>query len=93
MRTLYRNGRVWTGGPGWADAFAVEDGRFVFAGSAADAPESDETVDLEGRFVCPGFNDSHMHLLNFGQSLTMAELAAHTRHQYLHTRVLSFIML
>ena len=78
MRTLYRNGRVWTGALPLTDAFAVEDGRFVFAGSETDAPVCDETVDLNGRFVCPGFNDSHMHLLNFGQSLTMAELAAHT---------------
>ena len=78
MRTLYRNGNVYTGTLPLADTFAVEDGRFVFAGAGADAPDCDETVDLGGAFVCAGFNDSHMHLLNFGQSLTMAELASHT---------------
>ena len=78
MRTLYRNGKVYTGALPLVSAFAVEDGRFVFAGEEADVPACGETVDLEGRFVCAGFNDSHMHLLNFGQSLTMAQLAAHT---------------
>ena len=80
MSTLYRNGKVYTGALPLVSAFAVEDGRFIFTGSDAqgEALNCDETVDLEGRFVCAGFNDSHMHLLNFGQSLTMAELASHT---------------
>ena len=78
MRTLYRNGKVYTGAMPLVSAFAVEDGRFVFAGEEADAPLCEETLDLAGLFGCAGFNDSHMHLLNFGQSLTMAELAAHT---------------
>ena len=63
-------------------AFAVEDGKFLFAGDCeaakALAAEGDELVDLEGKFVCSGFNDSHMHLLNYGSSLLAAQLAAHT---------------
>ena len=80
MRTLYCNGRVYTGTLPLVSAFAVEDGRFVFAGSDAEGEALgwDERVDLGGRFVCAGFNDSHMHLLNYGQSLSMAELASHT---------------
>ena len=80
MKTLYYNGRVYTGALPLVTAFAVEDGRFVFAGSDAEgmALGCEESVDLNGNFVCAGFNDSHMHLLNYGQSLTMAELAAHT---------------
>ena len=37
-----------------------------------------ERSDLKGSFVCAGFNDSHMHLLNYGQSLTIARLDQHT---------------
>ena len=33
-------------------------------------------TNLEGRFVCSGFNDSHMHLLGYGNSLCSARLAA-----------------
>lgn len=31
-------------------------------------------IDLKGSLVIPGFNDSHMHLLNFGYTLTKADL-------------------
>ena len=78
--TLYKNVNVYTGTGRAAEAFAVEDGRFVFVGSAAEADNlaADETVDLNGAFVCAGFNDSHMHLLNYGQALFAAQLQDHT---------------
>lgn len=73
---IFHNAVVYTGS-GFAEAFAAEDGRFVFVGSDSDAPEGDR-IDLNGAFVCAGFNDSHMHLLNYGQALRMAPLASHT---------------
>jgi len=80
MKTLYKNAVIYTGTGSPAEAFAVEDGRFVFVGSNAQADyvDADETVDLKGSFVCAGFNDSHMHLLNFGQALYSAPLQEHT---------------
>ena len=82
MRTIFHNAQVYTGELPFCQAFAVEDGRFVQVGSDPDllrsAAEGDALVDLGGRFVCAGFNDSHMHLLNFGQSLRAARLAPHT---------------
>ena len=82
MRTIYHHGLVYTGELPLCRAFAVEDGRFVRVGTdeelLAMAGEGDALVDLGGRFVCAGFNDSHMHLLNFGQSLHAAQLAPHT---------------
>ena len=83
-KSVYYNGKVYTGALPLEEAFAVEDGRFVFAGSSEEAlklaEQSDETelVDLNGRFVCSGFNDSHMHLLSFGNMLRTAQLAART---------------
>ena len=80
MKTIYRNGRVYAGNGNFITAFAVEDGMFCFAGEDGQvqaAPE-DTIVDLGGKFVCAGFNDSHMHLLNFGQSLNNARLDQHT---------------
>ena len=60
----------------------VERDRFVFAGSSEEAlrwaDEGDQRVDLAGNFVCAGFNDSHMHLLNYGHVLGIAPLYAHT---------------
>ena len=73
---IFHNAVVYTGDR-FTDAFAVEDGRFAAIGAEALALEG-ERIDLGGAFVCAGFNDSHMHLLNFGQALHMAPLAAHT---------------
>lgn len=82
MKTIYFNGAVYTGELPLVSAFAVEDGRFVFAGNdeaaKALAADGDELVDLAGKFVCSGFIDSHMHLLNYGTSLMSAKLAEHT---------------
>lgn len=73
---VFHNAVVYTG-TGFAQAFAVENGRFVWVGSGEDLPQG-ERIDLNGAFVCAGFNDSHMHLLNYGQALRMAPLASHT---------------
>ena len=82
MKIIYFNGKVYTGELPLAEAFAVEDGRFTAVGTNAEmlalADSSCETIDLLGRFVCAGFNDSHMHLLNYGQSLLSAKLYEHT---------------
>ncbi len=65
-----------------AEAFGVKDGMFFFAGTNEEAFDlkraGDRMVDLEGSFVCSGFNDSHMHLLSYGSSLRIAQLAGRT---------------
>ena len=77
-RTTYINGRIYTG-EGFAECFITENGVFIYAGNESGLPENrGETVDLGGRFVCAGFNDSHMHLLNLGGTLSIANLSAHT---------------
>ena len=82
MRTIYRNGIVYTGELPFVEAFAVENGVFSFAGTNAEADAlaaaEDTVVDLEGSFVCASFNDSHMHLLSYGRSLSIAKLYEHT---------------
>ena len=82
MKTIYYNGAVYTGTLPLAEAFAVENGRFLFAGTSeaakALAADNDRLIDLGGRFVCSGFNDSHMHLLNYGNALHSALLSEHT---------------
>lgn len=60
----------------------MENGRFRDVGTSADVletvSEGDETADLDGKFVCAGFNDSHMHLLNYGYALNSVMLGGHT---------------
>ena len=82
MKKIFVNGQVYTGEPALASAFAIEDGLFTFVGdedaALALAKPGDEIIDLAGRFVCPGFNDSHMHLLSCGLALRRAKLNEHT---------------
>ncbi|MBQ6076140.1 MAG: amidohydrolase [Lachnospiraceae bacterium] len=82
MRSVFYNGRVWTGDHTFQQAFLIEDGLFRAVGSDREilalADASVPRTDLAGRFVCPGFNDSHMHLLGYGHALQGARLAEHT---------------
>ena len=85
MITVWTNGTIYTGHGHFAQAFAIKDDQFYAVGSLEQVQEicraSGEpifTYDLDGRFVCPGFNDSHMHLLSLGRSLVEVHLGAHT---------------
>ena len=80
MRTLFFNACVYTGDLPLQQAFLVEDDMFCAVGTNEElqAMAADCVMDLQGAFVCAGFNDSHMHLLNYGQTLSVAPLASHT---------------
>lgn len=53
-----------------ASAVAIKDGRFVAVGSDTEAmafrTDATRLVDLRGRTVIPGLNDSHLHLIRGG---------------------------
>lgn len=53
-----------------AQAVAIKDGKFVAVGSDAEAMafrnDATQLVDLQGRTVIPGLNDSHLHLIRGG---------------------------
>ena len=50
-----------------AEAIAVKDGRILAVGASKnlenDYPNPKQKIDLKGKFLCPGFNDAHTHLL------------------------------
>ena len=89
MSTLYRNGRVFTADPEspWADAFAVDAETISFVGSDTDAPPTDDTVDLGGRLVLPGFTDAHTHLLMMGAALGQVHLTDARRVDEIQSRL------
>ena len=78
MKTIYHGGQVFTGALPLQEAFIVEGGRFLASGTDEEIlallEDGDVLVPLEGRFVCPGFNDSHMHLVNYGNLMNMCDL-------------------
>lgn len=58
-------------------AVAISDGKFIGVGTTAEIRrefEADETIDAEGRVVCPGFVDPHTHIVYAGDRLNEFEL-------------------
>lgn len=80
MRKHFINGNIMTMVEGKrAEAFTVEGDRFLKVGTTneilKDRQGNDEIVDLNGQWVLPGFNDSHMHLINYGLSKRKVDLS------------------
>ena len=59
-----------------AECVVIEGDRIaaVYPPNTSGTVAADETLDLEGRFVLPGFVDSHVHLLWFGAGLSSVAL-------------------
>lgn len=61
-----------------AEAVAIQGGKIAAVGSNDEIlklkADGTKIIDLEGKLVLPGFNDSHMHLYSFGESLRMVDL-------------------
>lgn len=77
---LFTNARIYTVEPAqpWADAVAVDDGRIVAVGSAADLArykgQGTRVVDLGGRLVLPAFGDAHVHPVFGGLAFSRCSL-------------------
>jgi len=60
-----------------AEAIAIQNGKILAVGKSQEIKEkysSKEIIDLQGKFMCPGFNDAHTHLLVVGASLVDVQL-------------------
>lgn len=77
---IVHNGRVYTVDPAqpWAEAIAICGERIVAVGKSVDvlssARPSARRMDLQGRLVVPGFNDSHVHLIDGATELVEVNL-------------------
>jgi len=62
----------------WAEAVAIQDEKIIAVGSNGDvrglAGSNARTIDLDGAFALPGFNDAHVHIDATGALLTGANL-------------------
>ncbi len=71
---ILKNGKFFTGA-GFAQAVAIADGRFVAVGEEAAVMRLRRThtkvIDVAGRTVIPGLNDSHLHLIRGGLSYNL----------------------
>ena len=78
-RTLFTNAKVYVEKGVYAEALYQEDGYIKAVGNLeevkAAAAEDAELIDCGGMPVIPGFNDSHMHLVNLGKQMMVPNLA------------------
>jgi predicted amidohydrolase YtcJ len=96
-RTLFfLHGRIYTADPQhpWASAMAVRDGKFTCIGGieqimleCGGGAEDAERVQLNGRFVIPGFNDAHAHLGDAGSEMRAVRLNGAASIEELQKRV------
>ena len=74
------NAKVWTGEPKQpeAEAVAALHGRIVKVGTTAEVKQlvgtKTKVIDAGGKWLVPGFHDSHLHFLGGGQQLARVEL-------------------
>lgn len=80
MNLILTNGKIHTMDMSnkITEAVAVKDDKIVKVGTNDEvlSLKTDNTtiIDLKGKVMVPGFNDSHMHLFNFANSLNMVDL-------------------
>lgn len=72
---VFTHGAIWTAAPArpWAEALAVREGHIVYVGEDGGVTRyigsQTRVVDLAGRMMLPGFQDTHAHPLSGGLEL------------------------
>jgi predicted amidohydrolase YtcJ len=81
--TIYFNAKIYTVdyGNSMAEALVIKDGKVIYAGNKEVAfghYDSKDTINLDGKFVYPGFIDAHCHFLYYGKGLLQVDLTGTT---------------
>lgn len=76
MKKKFINGKIYIEKGNLAKTMFLEDNLVKDVGSNQEIEiyTSDETIDLKGKTIVPGLNDSHMHLYITGNVLTQLQL-------------------
>ena len=74
-KKAFINGKIYTVNEKqpYAEAVIIDGNKIIYIGSEAGAPKfiksGTEVIDLEGKLMLPGFNDSHLHFTSGGNYL------------------------
>lgn len=93
-RTLFHNANILTLDPSFSvgKKMLVEGDKVVGIGNDSDFNvDYDCKVDLEGRTVIPGFNDSHLHLAAIGEAIETVDLTDVTSIKGLQKKLESYL--
>jgi predicted amidohydrolase YtcJ len=83
---IYVNAKIWTGdtlNPS-ATVIAVKGEKIVYVGDDATKFTANETIDVQGKQLLPGFTDNHTHFLSAGYALSSVKLKdAKTKEEFI----------
>ena len=94
VEKIYHNGIIWTGDQiiPRANAMIVRAEKIVFIGSNSQAmamvDDNAIQIDLQGKFVTPGFIDNHVHFIMGGMQLSQVNLYDVTNKEEFQERIL-----
>lgn len=75
---IYVNAKIWTGDSTQpnAESIAVKGNRIIYVGKDYENFRGDSTaiINLDGKFIVPGFIDNHTHFLSGGHNLASVDL-------------------
>ncbi len=75
---IYINAKIWTGDSSqpFAESIAIKGNRILNVGKEYESFKGDSTeiIDLDGKFMVPGFIDNHTHFLSGGHNLASVDL-------------------
>ncbi|TFG82384.1 MAG: amidohydrolase [Erysipelotrichales bacterium] len=94
MRTLFTNGKIYLDRYRFAEAVLIEDDKIKKIGSMLELVPyiiDSKVIDLQGRTVLPGFNDSHLHLYGTASFMQAVNLYGRSSIGEIITRSLDFI--
>lgn len=93
MSTAITNAKIYRGNGRFAEAMLIDGGKITAVGSETEifAKPHGESIDLGGRTVVPGFNDSHMHLYSIGERAQSIDLKGTTSIEEIGQRTAEFI--
>tara|TARA_R110001592_G_scaffold103394_1_gene291356 strand:+ start:3226 stop:3657 length:432 start_codon:yes stop_codon:yes gene_type:complete len=93
---IITNANIWTGNSdsSKAEAMAIKEDTILAIGSAVDIQKFQgkytEVIDVQNKFITPGFIDTHVHLLMGGNSLLSVQLRdAKTKNEFIN-RIATF---
>lgn len=76
MNTILKNGKIYINKDNFQEAIFIENGIIKQVGSNDEIirNEADNIIDLQGKTVLPGLNDSHLHLYQVGEAMSLCNL-------------------
>lgn len=76
MNTILKNGKFYINKNNFQESIFIEDGIIKQVGSNEEVikNKADTIIDLQGKTVLPGLNDSHIHIYQVGEAMGLCNL-------------------